>query len=167
MSFNRESEPERRIGRSQGGEPTGTPRSSAFPKERLQLSRMVTVDRLVRKDELSLYQASADGFTQAGLGTYSFAVAQRQIDPVTGASLSEDSLFVAFTYSGLEDRDVLYGVIREAKGVKQKLERERKPKSEIDKGVQEAIESAIDSEWKLEMFFQTMLFNAHNKKPAQ
>lgn len=167
MSFNRESESERRVARTQGGELTRLRRLSTDRTERLQRSRMVTADRLVRKDELSLYQATADGFTQAGLGPYNFAVAERQIDPVTGASLGEDSQFVAVTYSGLEDRDVLYGVIREAKRVKQELEKERKPKAEIDQSVQEAIEAAIDSEWKLEMFYRTMLFNARNKKPTQ
>ena len=163
MGINREGEPQRRIARGQGGEPKGTPATGRV--ERPQ-PRMVTVDNMMLKDELALHQGAADGLTQAGLGTFSFVIAEQQIVPATGKPVGEDAPFVVVTYSGLENRDRLWNLVGRAKNAKQKAGREGKPQEEVDQAVQDEIRAGIESEVQREAHFRAMLDSLH-RKPGQ
>ena len=123
-----------------GGEPTRTP-----PIDRTESPQPRMVSRVL-KSELPLYQGVAEGLTQAELGTYSFAVAEGQINPVTKKREPEDSPYVTVTYSGPASGDKIWGMIRAARFAKQKAEGEGRPQTEIDQAVQNTIKLHIDSE---------------------
>jgi hypothetical protein len=107
---------------------------------------MITLNRMMSKNELALHQDAAEAVTQSGLGTHSYKIAEEQIVPATGQPLEEDSPFVVVTYSGLEDTDTLFGVINSAKVAKLDAERARKPQREIDQAMQDGIKSGIATE---------------------
>src|SRR5688500_1523306 len=110
-----ETDREREQTRAHGGELTGKPPSGRAEN---QQPRMVKLNRMMDKSELALHQGAADVLTQAGLGTYSYTIAEEQIIPATGKPVGEDSPFVVVTYSGLEDTKRLFDLINRAKVAK-------------------------------------------------
>src|SRR4051812_38163085 len=90
---------ERELRRMQG-EPSGKPPAgrAEAPKP-----RMLREDSMMLKSEVALHQKAADGLTQAGLGTYSFTIAEQQTVPTTGQALAPDSPFLVVTYNGLAE----------------------------------------------------------------
>jgi hypothetical protein len=101
---------------------------------------------MVPKRDLAIYQGAADALTQAGLGTYSYTVAEQQTIPLSGIPLGEDSPFVVATYSGQANRDKLLSLVDRAMVTKQDAEREGKPQEEVNQAVQDTIRTSIASE---------------------
>lgn len=159
----RENESDRRPAINRGGESTGGPPRNPTPTERAQ-ARTMRVNSLVLKDELTLHQAAAEELTQAGLGTYSFTVAERQIIPATGKPLPKGSLFIAVTYEGQEDREKLWEVVYSATDAKKKAEREEKSKKEVKGAVRNAIEKRIQVELDKKARFNAMMDEIQRKK---
>jgi hypothetical protein len=63
----REREPQRK----RGGEPTGTPPTGSAEAPQ---PRMITLNRMMSKNELALHQDAAEAVTQSGLGTHSYKI---------------------------------------------------------------------------------------------
>ena len=119
--------------------------------------QIVTRSGMLHKSEIALHQGAAKGLTEAGLGTFTFAVAEQQISPTTGKPVGEDSPFVVVTYSGPENGDKLWGLVGMAKFAKKMAEREGKTPEEIDQAVQDAIRTGIDYELQRKAQLRTML----------
>src|SRR5215216_3316864 len=122
--------------RNRGGEPSGTPPTDRTESSQPQMVRLI---RMVPKRDLAIYQGAADALTQAGLGTYSYTVAEQQTIPLSGIPLGEDSPFVVATYSGQANRDKLLSLVDRAMVTKQDTEREGKPQEEVNQAVQDTI----------------------------
>jgi hypothetical protein len=159
MAFDREGEPRRERDREQTGTPPTGRAESPQP-------RMIKLNRMMEKSELALHQGAADALTEAGLGTYSYTIAEEQIIPATGRPVGKNSPFVVITYSGLEDTKRLFEIINKAKVAKQDAERKRKSQKEVEQVVQDSIKTGVVFEIEREAYLRAM-YNSFGRRSGQ
>ncbi len=136
--------------RKTGHKPGATPSTHGGTTNAFEGLRPVPIqiNELIPIGNLSFYQAVADGLTQAGLGTYSYAVAKQQVRPETGEPLSSGMLHVGVvvTYTGIEDRTKLVRVLEEVRDIKGRLERKGMSEGQVDQTVMRVVDDIIDLE---------------------